>query len=254
MNSLLEKIGNAPALDFGTIFSNSIDLFKKTWLQGFLLQIFTSIIVLPLILALYLPLISIMIAQASSGYEDPDAFQAYFAGLGFIYMLFFILGIMVISVVGMALQAGFFRIMKQLDHDETIKTADFFYYVKGQYLGKLFLLMLAALFIGSIAVLICVLPIFYVIVPLSFFTIMFAFNPELSAGDIITASFKLGNKKWLLVFSLIIVASLLSQMVGAILCGVGILFTAPFTYHPIYLVYKNVVGFNEDEPVNHIVQ
>ncbi|WP_211359261.1 hypothetical protein [Bizionia myxarmorum] len=253
MNSILEKIVNAPMLDFGTIFNDAIELFKKTWLQGFLLQIFTALIALPLIILLYLPLIGIIISQAAAGDQDPDALQAYFAGLGILYVMFFVLGIMVISVISMALQAGFYRIMKQLDYNESVQTADFFYYFKGKYLGKLFILMLAAVFIGSIAAMLCVLPIFYVIVPLSFFTVMFAFNPELSAGDIISASFKLGNKKWLLAFGLIIISSVLSQMVGMLLCGIGLLFTAAFAYHPLYLIYKNVIGFPEKEPTSHIV-
>lgn len=254
MNSLLEKIQNAPALDFGTIFSDAFDLFKKTWLQGFLLQIITFIIVLPFILVLYLPLIGIIISSATTGDQNPEALQAYFAGLGIMYILFFAAGILVLSVVSMALNAGFFRIMKRLDHNEPIKTSDFFYYLKGKYFGKLVILMFASLFIGAIAIMLCVLPILYVMVPLSFFTVIFAFNPELSAGDIITASFKLGNKKWLLVFGLTIIASLLSQIVGMLLCGIGILFTAPFVYHPMYLVYKNVIGFEDTEPTNHIVE
>ncbi len=253
MNSLLEKIANAPSLDFGTIFSDALDLFKKTWVQGFLLQIITFIIVLPFILILYLPLLGIIISQAATGNQDPAELQAYFAGLGIMYILFFIIGILVLTVISMALNAGFFRIMKRLDFDEGVATSDFFYYFKGKYFGKLLILMLASLFISSIAFLFCVLPIIYVMVPIYFFTIIFAFNPELSAGDIITASFKLGNKKWLLVFGLTIIASFLAQIVGVLLCGVGILFTAPFVYHPMYLVYKNVVGFEEEQPTNHII-
>ncbi len=254
MNSILEKIRNAPMLDFGTIFSDAIELFKKTWLQGFLLQIFTFIIVLPFILLLYLPLIGIIISSATTGDQNPEAIQAYFAGLGIMYILFFVAGILVLTVVSMALNAGFFRIMKRLDYNEAITTSDFFYFLKGKYFGKLLILMFASLFISLIAVMLCVFPIFYVMVPVSFFTVIFAFNPELSTGDIISASFKLGNKKWLLVFGLTLVASFLSQIVGMLLCGIGILITAPFVYHPIYLVYKNVVGFGEPEPTNHIVE
>tara|TARA_R100000750_G_C2258551_1_gene62923 strand:- start:48 stop:512 length:465 start_codon:yes stop_codon:yes gene_type:complete len=153
----------------------------------------------------------------------------------------------------MALQAGFFRIMKQLDFNEPVQTSDFFYYLKGKYFGKMIILMLASIFIGSVAVLLCVLPIIYAMVPLSFFTLVFAFNPELSAGEIITASFKLGNKKWLLVFGLIFIGSLLAQIVGTLLCGIGILVTAPFVYHPVYLVYKSVIGFDDEQPKSHIV-
>ena len=80
ITSLLEKINTAKALDFGNILSESIELFKKTWLQGFLFQLFTMIIMLPLIIVLYIPLIGFIIAQAEGGYNDPEDFNAFFAG------------------------------------------------------------------------------------------------------------------------------------------------------------------------------
>ena len=89
-------------------------------------------------------------------------------------------------------------------------------------------------------------------IPVSYFAIVFAFNPELSVGEVIKVGFKLGNKKWLLSFGLIIVASLLAQIVGFLLCGIGMLFTATFVYHPIYFIYKNVIGFNSDNPIDEI--
>ena len=251
---ILEKIQNAKALDFGNIFNDSIELFKKTWMQGFLLQLFSMIIMLPLILIIYVPLIGVMIAQAESGDINPDAYDAVFAGFSVLFIILIIVGALVLSTVTIALQAGFFRIMKRLDHDEEVLTSDFFHFIKGKYLGKLFVLMLASVVISSIATLLCFLPLIYVMVPMSFFTMFFAFNPEFSVGDIIKGSFALGNKKWLLVFGLLIVSSLLAQIIGMILCGIGVLFTAAFVYHPTYLVYKNVVGFNSDEPINHIVE
>ena len=48
----------APALDFGDIFNKSIDLFKKGWLYGFLMQLFILIISLPFIIVLYAPFIA----------------------------------------------------------------------------------------------------------------------------------------------------------------------------------------------------
>ena len=251
---ILEKIQNAKALEFGTIFNDSIELFKKTWMQGFLLQLFSMIIMLPLILIIYVPLIGVMITQAESGDINPDAYDAVFAGFSVLFIILIIVGALVLSTVTIALQAGFFRIMKRLDHDEEVQTSDFFHFIKGKYLGKLFVLMLASVVISTVAMLLCVLPLIYVMVPMSFFTMFFAFNPEFSVGDIIKGSFALGNKKWLLVFGLLIVSSLLAQIIGMILCGIGVLFTAAFVYHPTYLVYKNVVGFNSDEPINHIVE
>ena len=83
---------------------------------------------------------------------------------------------------------------------------------------------------------------------------MFAFNPELSVGDIVKASFKLGHKKWLLAFGLILVSLLLAQIVGMLLCGIGTLFTAAFVYHPTYLIYKEVIGFGSGDGVNILVE
>ena len=245
ITSLLEKINNADKLDFGNIFSESIELFKKTWLQGFLLQLFTIIIMLPLIIVLYAPLIGLSIAQAESGYTNLDNVNAFFAGMSVFYILFVILGVFVLGSISVALNAAFFRIMKKLDYNEQVTTSDFFYFIKTKYLNKIFVLMLASIGIAILAVTLCYLPILYAMVPLSYFSVFYAFNPELSVGEIVKASFKIGNKKWLISFGLIIISSLVAQIVGFLLCGIGVLFTATFVYHPIYLIYKNVIGFYE---------
>ncbi|NMH89811.1 hypothetical protein [Flavivirga algicola] len=252
ISSLLQKIENAKSLDFGIIFSESIELFKKTWLQGFLLQLFTLIIMMPLIIVLYLPLIGMAIAQQESGYSDPEAFGGFFAGMSILYVLFIIVGVFVLGAVSVAINAAFFRIIKKLDHNEAVSTSDFFYFIKGKYLSKIFVLMLASIGIAIVAALLCYLPIFYVIVPLSYFSLIYAFNPELSVGEIVKVSFKLGNKKWLITFGLVIVASILSQIVGFLLCGIGLLFTAAFVYHPTYLIYKHVIGFDEIDAIDEI--
>lgn len=252
INSLLEKIAAAKELDFGTIFSESIELFKKTWLQGFLLQLFTLLVMLPLIIVLYVPLIGVMIAQQESGYSDNEAFSNFFAGMSILYVLFVIVGIFVLGAISVALNAAFYRIMKKLDYDEQVTTSDFFYFVKGKYLSKTFMIMLVSILIAIPAALLCYIPLIYAIVPLSFFALIFAFNLELSVGEIVKASFKLGNKKWLISFGLIFVSSLLAQIVGFLLCGIGVLFTAPFVYHPIYLIYKKVIGFDETSAIEEI--
>jgi uncharacterized protein (DUF927 family) len=79
--------------------------------------------------------------------------------------------------------------------------------------------------------------------------VIYAFNPDLSISEIIKLSFDLGNKKWLITFGIVIVASLLAGIVGMLMCLVGIYITASFSYLPPYLIYKDVVGF-EDENEN----
>ncbi len=252
ISELQEKIRNAKALDFGTILGESIELFKKTWLQGFLLQLFNLVIALPFIIVIYIPLVGVMIANAEHGYDHSETWSTFFAGMSIFYILFVIVGIFVLGAVQVALNAAFFRIMKKLDHNETTTTNDFFYFLKGKYLSKAFLLMIVTILISIPAMILCYIPFIYVIVPFSYFAFFFAFNPELSVGDIVKVSFGLGNKKWLLTFGLLIVSSLLSQIVGFLLCGIGVLFTAAFVYHPTYLIYKNVIGFDSEAEIDEV--
>ncbi len=112
--------------------------------------------------------------------------------------------------------------------------------------------MLASIGIAILAAVLCYLPIFYVMVPLSYFSIFYAFNPELSVGEIIKTSFKIGNKKWLISFGLIFVSSMMAQIVGFLLCFIGVLFTATFVYHPIYIIYKAIIGFDEVSEIETI--
>lgn len=167
ITEILEKINQAKPLDFGTIFSDSIELFKKTWLQGFLLQIFTIIIMMPLIIVIYVPLIGIILAQSKNGYSDPNLFANFFAGMSIIYILFIIVAVFALSTISFVLNAGFFRIMKKLDFNEEVTSSDFFYFFKSHYFNKTFTLMLATVGIAIVAVLLCYLPIFYALVPLS---------------------------------------------------------------------------------------
>ena len=131
------------------------------------------------------------------------------------------------------------------------KLGELFYYFKNPFLGRAFILVLAIILISTVAMLFFVLPIFYVMVPIVLINVIFAFNVELSAGDIIKASFNLGTKKWLITFGLYIVCSVLAGIVGFLLCGIGSIITAPFVYHPIYFIYKKAVGFEPEVLANN---
>ena len=241
------KIANARELDFGTIFNQSIELFKKVWLQGLLTLIITAAMMVPFYILMYLPMIALGIIDPESFQQGSDPNVLILLPL-FLFMIVFMFFAMFISF---SMQAAFFRICRQKDLN-LIGSDDYFYFFKKQYIGKVFKLSLASVGIAILATLLCVLPIFYVMVPLSFFSIMFAFNPELSATNIIKSSFALGNKKWLLAFGLIIISSILAEIVGLLMCFIGLFVTASFAYLPIYFIYKGVVGFDESSEVNEI--
>lgn len=252
LNQIQNKITNAKTLDFGSVFSDAVDLYKKVWVQGLLLQIFGIVIMVPFLLVFYMPIIALAIEQSQNGYSDPQEINEMMLGFSTLYLLSFYAVIFVLGAVMMLLNAGFFRIVKQIDYSQSASTSDFFYYFKGKYLGKGFLLMIIASIIYVVAAMLCVLPIFYVMVPLMFFVPIFAFNPEMSISDIISVGFKLGNKKWGITFGLLIVSMIAVYIISIITCGLGMLFLACFMYLPLYLIYKSVIGFGEVSPIDEI--
>ncbi len=237
---LEKKIELAKDLSFGEIFQRSIELFKKTWLQGLIMLLLTFVCIIPFYLIIYFPLgiAGYLSSQGNLNHSEPNGFLIVMSVVGMLIL------ITVVFAIGIALKAAFYRIIKNKDFNLST-TDDYFFFFKKAYLGKLFTLTLAFMGILTAAILVFVLPLFYVIVPLSLAQVIFALNPELSVGEIFKASFKLGNKKWLLTFGLLIVSSFLAQFVGLLACGVGIILTASFALIPVYFIYKDVVDLHE---------
>ncbi|WP_421812986.1 hypothetical protein [Flagellimonas sp.] len=237
--NLSERIKQSPPVEFGTVFNNSVELFKKVWLQGFLTLVLTFVSILPFYLLIYLPMIAM-------GISDPDVFEQQeippaFAGLMSLIAPIFSVGAM---TVGICLNAAFLRICRKYDLNEMGRD-DYFYYFKKQYLIKALILSLIMLGLSLLGVLTCGLGIVYLVVPMSLFPAFFAFDKELTALEIVKAGFALGNKNWLMIFLLVIVAGLVAQL-GIILCLVGVFFTAMFSKIPIYFIYKDTVGISMD--------
>lgn len=260
--SLQEKINNAKALDFGDILSRSFELFKKTWLQGFLLMLILFVIVIPIFVIIYLPMYTSIFEQVKSGdYDANDTTSLMMQSDSFRYQL---LGLtFVMGFLTTAFAAGFYRIVNKIDFGGVFSFSDFFYYFKGKYLGKILTIAALSFLVSlinfvlekflppNIATLLgmCIAIIYSVYSTL--FVVMFAFNPELESTEIFSLGFNLGTKKWLLIFGLLIITGILGCL-GIILCGIGMLFTISIVYLPPYLIYKDVIGFNEVSEIEQI--
>ncbi len=251
-NSLFEKIENSSPLDFGDILNKSITLFKKIWVQGFVHLLITIAIVIPLMIVIYIPIFALIgLSGFENGYSEYGSSEYPIDELSIGLMILFILLVFIMSIVATAFQFGitahFYRICRQVDTG-IAERSGYFMFFKGKYLGKLFGIAIATFGIAILATLLCYLPLLYVMVPLQLLGVIFAFNPDLSVTDLIKASFKLGNKIWLVAFGLIFVSSMLAQLVGMLLCFVGVFFTAFFVYMPVYYIYKEAIGFDNTEP------
>lgn len=209
-------------------------------------------IVIPLTLLIYVPLL-IMISFLG-GFDGPGFHSVnHYYGNNFeppilwiiIYCFVLFIVVFIIQSLSFGMIAHFFRVCKKADTGLPEKTGNYFVFLKGKNLIKVISLSIVSFLISVVAVVLCYLPIFYMMVPLHLLQVIFAFNEKLSVSELIRASFKLGNKYWLVTFGLLIIASLIAQ-VGILLCFIGVIFTAYFVHIPIYYLYEDTVGF-EDE-------
>ena len=249
-NPIFKKIEQSPSIDFGDILSKSLELYKKVWVQGFVHLLLSMIVLIPFFVVLYVPiLIMAGLDGLQAYYEDFELYQKQIGAMsvGFVFLFLFL--IFAMSILSAALQMGinahFFTICKKTDHGEP-EDSGYFMFFKGKYLGKLLGLICANLGIAFVAVLLCYFPVFYVMVPLQLVVVIFAFNPDLSVSEIIKASFKLGHKYWFVIFGLMFISGFLAQL-GMFLCFVGIFFTFSFIYIPLYYVYKDSIGFEDND-------
>lgn len=237
--NLSERIKQSPPVDFGAVFNNSVTLFQKVWLQGFVTLVLTFVSILPFYLVIYAPMIAF-------GITDPETLRhnqmpPVFSLFMIVFMPIFMLAVMTVSL---CLNAAFLRMCRKYDLGEIGKD-DYFFYFNKEYLKKAFMVSLVMLGLSFLGVLACGLGIIYLVVPMSLFPAFFAFDKELTAMEVVKASFALGNKNWLMIFLLVTVAGLVSQL-GVVLCFVGVLFTAMFSKIPIYFIYKDAVGISMD--------
>jgi hypothetical protein len=262
ISSLNEKINNVTAIDFGNILSKSVELFKKTWLQGFILILMVFVIMLPLFVAIYMPMYSTLVEQIQSGDYEPNEVSALMMqNENFRYK---ILGLtFVISFFSTALVAGFYKIIKKIDFGESYTFTDFFYFFKVKYLGKILTIAALSFLVslvnfafekflppGVAGVLGSMIAIWFSVYS-TLFAVFLAFNPELESTEIFSVSFNLGTRKWALIFGLLVVTGIIGFL-GAIACGIGMLFTISIIYLPPYLIYKSVIGFTESNEMEQI--
>lgn len=234
-----QKIAERPLLDFGTIFSRSLELFKQVWIQGFVILLLTFVCMVPLYIVMYLPFVTM-------GIWNPELLQQEEPSVVLILTALCTMPILLIgaTTLTLALMAAFLRICQAKDMG--LETGDdYFHFFKKGRLRKLVVLAAMYLGISLLGVLACGLGILYLVVPLSLVPAFVAFNEQSTPKEIIKASFQLGNKNWLVIFGLIVLMGLLAQL-GSILCLVGVLFTAMLSKIPVYYIYKDGVGFGEE--------
>ena len=243
---VFQRIENAARPDFGDILSKSFELFQKLFKEAVMHGLVSLLVLIPFIIVVYIPIIPMyieMLQNAGDPYYTPSALDDYTPMMIIGWMILVFILSFVMQVVTMSITVHFYKVTKNTDMGTNDETGGYFDLLKNNF-GKLMMLTLATFGISILAMLLCFLPLIYIMVPMQLILPILAFNEKLSVSDIIKAAFKLGNKYWLIAFGLIWLSSLMAQL-GIILCGIGIVFTAYFVHIVVYYFYKDSVGFDD---------
>ncbi|HLV23483.1 MAG TPA: hypothetical protein VKY36_01725 [Moheibacter sp.] len=159
------------------------------------------------------------------------------------------LGTEFIMLLAFPLAGGFMMVCREMDKNGAFNMGTLFEGFKPQYWGRLMVLAIIYFFVSKVATMFFLLPGIYIWVaaviacPIVMFT-------NANGIQAFATSIKLVNKNWFTVFQILLVASLIG-VAGYLLCFVGRIVAYPLVLVTVYMLYKHIVGFN-DEKIDEI--
>ncbi|WP_158981092.1 MULTISPECIES: hypothetical protein [unclassified Flavobacterium] len=235
-------------IDFGDVFNQTIENYKKIAMYGGLVLFMFFVVFVLGLSGIFSVIFGTDEALTILKSEDfkPENLDLY--GLLILSLISIAIGTLVSPFI-----AGLFKMAHNADKDEEFHVSTMFHYYKSPYFQEIviatFLLsVLDSLIRGALN---------YVEIPLlgavisviislfTFLTIPLIIFGNLKAINAIESSVIVVAKQPLILFALLIVG-IIAVILGIFGCCIGILFTIPFIYAMIFVIYKYIIGFPEN--------
>lgn len=227
-----DQQGKVPARSTGDIISHAFDTYKG--------------VVLYAIAAMVLYFIASIVIQSITGFNsagiyeemaaNPGARINYFALPGFTtYMT-------ISSLFGLLITplfVGIIYISHKANTKQTISFSDLFYAYKNNFVNVLIYGVITGI-ITSIGIALCVLP-GLLIMPLFLIGYPIILFENASATEALSKSFNIAKENYGTFIGVAILSALIS-IAGIILCGIGLIATAPFYLTAAYSAYLAFAG------------
>lgn len=235
---------NGYQLDFGTVFENAFENYKKIALYAGLMLLVFSILFGISIIGILISIFGIETITNSleNGNFRPELFTGNF-------LLIYTGCIVLLTCIFSPFQAGFLKMADCGEKDEEFHVSTIFEYYKFPYFGSIFLATLIITILSStLSLLLQSAGIHFIgglmsllISLLTSLTVPLIIFGNMTALEAIKSSIMIVLKQPLLIFGLIIVAGIAS-IVGLIGLCIGIFFTIPFVYSMSYTLYYSIIG------------
>ncbi len=240
-------------LEIGDVLTKSFEIYKKTW--G--VTAFGLLIGAIFVLIAMFTFMTLVLGFNFSDF-DPLDFATQMQGES-TFIAFSLLGLIFQGLFA-PLTAGFIKICKNVKEQKAINLGVAFSYFQSKYLGNL---IMAGVIIGVLASLISYVNQFILYLPLlnyvtnllittlTVFVIPIIIFKDLGVMQAIEYSLKLVAKNFFIILVIVLLATILGYL-GAILCGIGILFSMPIIYAAQFCIYDETIGEDEVSEIDMI--
>lgn len=191
--------------------------------------------------------------------QDPNSVNDVMGNITLMNGLIYSLAFSLVAGLVSPIFAGIYRISYQIKREQPYSVLDLFVYYKQPYFVNLFiysfLLAFVVQYIGIIMN--SAFPLFAGVGSIwlqIFLNVSLIFTaPLIVFGDMkwieaVKASFRISFKNWFFLMFVLGIGLIISYL-GVLLCGVGIIFTYSFLYVLIFVIYDDVIGFEEEKDV-----
>jgi hypothetical protein len=251
-----ELKNNGYQLDFGTVFENAFENYKKIAIYAGLMLLVFSILMAILFMAGLVAYI---------GVDHLEEFANKMKQLQGVKVMPIEIalplnaGIILFSTIINPFMAGFLKMADCGDKDEEFHVSSMFSYYKVPYFSNL---TLSVFIIGFISTGLTMLLQYsgysftgtIISLTISFFTILtvpFIVFEKMNAIEAIKSSCTIVSKQPLVIIGLIIVAAI-GGVIGIFGLCIGVFFTMPFMYSMNYTIYKTIIGIDDTSEIDEI--
>jgi len=255
MNLTLQRLKdiekNGYELDFGNVFNDAFENYKKIALYAGLVLIIFGILFTAIIAGFAIASIG---SSLISGGLNPEKLKI--ENFTESQTLIFNIATIILSCIMSPFQASFLKMALYGERDNEFRISDLFSYYKLPYLTKIVgsTLIISATGLAQATLFSTIhfellgAIITYFISFATILTIPLIIFGELNTFDAIKYSMLVIFKQPIVILGLIIVA-LIGSFVGIIGCCIGIFFTLPFIYSMNYVIYSSIVGIDIPEQI-----
>jgi len=227
-------------LDFSQTFDEILSYFKKTFLLNGLVILITSLVLVLMLFFIF------GASEFLKSYSNPELMASMFEDTTF--LIYYALAILFVVILFAPLTAGFIQLNRDIDTESEVGISSVFKHYKSKYFMSI---VGFTLLIQIISSLVTFIPfggtiLSYVISLFTFLGIPLIIFANLSVLEAIEYSVKIVAKNPFAILAILIV-SILIALAGLIGLCIGMLFTIPIMYSAYYVIYKNIVGFGDED-------